>query len=408
LVAGEVNYVTGRPQSLWSNVLVLPNFEVGDRVKLRGRSLEGAVLVFAHLRSGDFTGASLTGAQFLGADLREAKFECEQIGGWPGFFSMGHTGKDTICAELRGANFALAQLQGASLIGAHLQHAIFVEAQLQGAVLDDAQLQGAYLPFVPLQGASLQGAQLQGATLVRPQLQGTYLGGAQLQGANLDNAQLQGTGLATLDPQVATHLDARLDGASLRHSYVWRTFPPSNTNGVFVDAPESRPKYAGLNCPSGECDWSETSYAALKSLIENSIPTVGGRASALRQTATLEKPPYVEDEVVTKAWTDLAKVSAGSTGSYFSTLAKLFKETGCAADGAPYVIGGLIRRRGNRVQLDDRFEGHRLEGAEVATAFLEEAKCPGARGLSEENKAKLQEIRDRGLSAPAGPGTTAR
>jgi uncharacterized protein YjbI with pentapeptide repeats len=385
---------------------------------LRGRSLEGAVLVFAHLRSGDFTGASLAGAKFLGADLREAKFECEQIGGWPGFFSVGHTGKDTICAELRGTNFALAQLQGASLIGAQLQHAIFTEAQLQGAVLNDAQLQGALLAFVPLQGASLQGAQLQGAflvrvqlqgaNLVRVQLQGTYLGGARLEGANLDDAQLQGTGLATPDPKVALHLDARLDGASLRHSYVWRTYPPSNTNGVFVDAPESRPKYTGLNCPSSECDWSEASYAALKSLIENSIPTVGGRASALPQTATLEKPPYVADEAVTKAWTDLAKVSAGSTGSYFNSLTKLFKEIGCAADGAPYVIGGLIRRRGNRVQLEDRFEGHPSEGAEVAAAFLDEAKCPGARGLSEENKAKLQEIHNRGLAAASGPDAVAR
>jgi hypothetical protein len=46
--------------------------------------------------------------------------------------------------------------------------------------------------------------------------------------------------------------------------------------------------------------------------------------------------------------------------------------------------------------------------AEVAAAFLEEAKCPGARGLSEENKAKLQEIRDRGLPAPPGAGAAAR
>jgi Pentapeptide repeats (8 copies) len=97
LVAGGVNYVTGRPQSLWSNVLVLPNFEVGDRVKfdaegkivissdalsLRGRSLEGAVLVFAHLRKADFTAASLARARFTGADLREAKFGFDWIDPW--------------------------------------------------------------------------------------------------------------------------------------------------------------------------------------------------------------------------------------------------------------------------------------------------------------------------------------
>src|SRR5271170_5387678 len=33
LVAGAVDYVAQRPKSLWSNRLVLPNFEVGDRVK---------------------------------------------------------------------------------------------------------------------------------------------------------------------------------------------------------------------------------------------------------------------------------------------------------------------------------------------------------------------------------------
>jgi uncharacterized protein YjbI with pentapeptide repeats len=67
----------------------LPNFEGGDRarfdaegkvassagaISLRGRSLEGVVLTFAHLRNADFTGASLGGARFFGADLREANF----------------------------------------------------------------------------------------------------------------------------------------------------------------------------------------------------------------------------------------------------------------------------------------------------------------------------------------------
>ena len=80
----------------------------------------------------------------------------------------------------------------------------------------------------------------------------------------------------------------------------------------------------------------------------------------------------------------------------------MFKEIGCAPDGAPYVIGALAPR------LDYRFEKNLLEEAEVAGAFLDEAKCPGARGLSEENKTKLQKIRDRGLPAPADPGTAAR
>jgi uncharacterized protein YjbI with pentapeptide repeats len=98
LVAGAPNYVAQRPSSLWSNVLVLPNFAVGDRVKfaaegkisiasdslsLRGRALEGAVFAGAHFAKADFTGAQLAGAIFIEADLREAKFECGQVGQGP-------------------------------------------------------------------------------------------------------------------------------------------------------------------------------------------------------------------------------------------------------------------------------------------------------------------------------------
>jgi hypothetical protein len=110
LVAGGSDYVAQRPKSLWSNVLVLPNFEIGDRIKfdaeakiaissdaisLRGRSLEGVVFRGAHLRKADFTAAQLIGADFTRADLREAKFECEDHG--------------RICAQLQGAWFDSAR-----------------------------------------------------------------------------------------------------------------------------------------------------------------------------------------------------------------------------------------------------------------------------------------------------------
>jgi hypothetical protein len=44
------------------------------------------------------------------------------------------------------------------------------------------------------------------------------------------------------------------------------------------------------------------------------------------------------------------------------------------------------------------FQGNSAQSAEVARAFLDEANCPGAQGLSEEKKTKLREI--RGLDAP--------
>jgi uncharacterized protein YjbI with pentapeptide repeats len=440
LVAGQVNYVTGRPQSLWPNVLVLPGFELGDRVKfdaqgkvvissdalsLRGRSLEGAVLVNAHLRKADFTGASLAGANFVGADLREAKFECDHIGGEQKCAQLQHAsfafaelqGASFQSAQLQGADFDEAQLQGASLSLAALQDALLERAQLQGASLfyarlqraslSDAQLQGAnvalaelqvaFLERAQLQGASLNRAQLQGASLNRAQLQGASLYYAQLQGASLENAQLQGASLENAQLQGASLENAQLQGASLRHAFLWRAKPPKSENatGALVEAPELEPKYFGLDCdaPLSEgCDWSQKSYAALKSVIENRVPAGGfWRAQTLKRIATLENPPYVRDEASARAWADTAEASSRSPKPYPEVLAETLEDVGCAADGAPYVMSGLIR------ELDYRFEKGSSQEAAVAAAFLNEAKCPGARGLSEENKAKLQEIRDRGL-----------
>ncbi len=162
----------------------------------------------------------------------------------------------------------------------------------------------------------------------------------------------------------------------------------------------------GLDCdaPLSEgCDWSQKSYAALKSVIEDWVPAGGfWRAQTLKQIATLENPPYVRDEASARAWADIAEASSRSPKPYPEVLAETLEDVGCAADGAPYVMSGLIR------ELDYRFEKGSSQEAAVAAAFLNEANCPGARGLSEENKAKLQEIRDRGLPAAPGPGPAAR
>jgi uncharacterized protein YjbI with pentapeptide repeats len=392
LVAGEVNYVTGRPQSLWSNVLVLPNFELGDRVKfdaqgkvaissdalsLRGRSLEGAVLVRAHLRKADFTGAFLAGANFRRADLREANFECDFIGDVPN------------CTSLEGAFLSEAKLQGALLAGADLRGASFDSAELQGAVLINAQLQGASLANAKLQGTLLDGAELQGALLDRAELQGASLEDARLQGASLEDAQLQGVSLE----------DAQLQGASLRHAFVWRTKPPKSENaaGALVEAPELGPKYLGLDCdirPIKGCEWSEKSYEVLKSAIENSVPADSRPDGALKRIVTLGNPPDLKDKAPAKAWADLEEASSRSPKLYPETLAKTMEEIGCGT----FVIDALIR------QLDHRFENNRSQEAKVAVVFLDETKCFAARWLSEENKAKLQKIRDRGLAARSEPG----
>jgi uncharacterized protein YjbI with pentapeptide repeats len=211
LFRGQIDDVSGRPRSMFSNRLVLigQNFIV-DPNKLgqvefshsfRGRDLRGAVLNRADLRKADFSGAMLTGSQFDGANLRNALFGCvipTQLR-----FVLPAAG----CAQLQDASFAHAELQGASLEGAQLQGAAFGFAHVQGASLTGAKLQGASFFFTNLQGASLEGALLQGAGLV-----------ANLQGASLEEAQLQGA-----------FLGGALQGASLqRHSCkahsLWRWF----------------------------------------------------------------------------------------------------------------------------------------------------------------------------------------
>jgi hypothetical protein len=264
----------------------------------------------------------------------------------------------------------MAQLQGASLLGAHLQGASFFGAKLQGASLDFAELQGANLEAAQLQGASLNTAQLQAASLLGAELQVASLGGAQLQGADLTQAQLQG---------------AWLQGVS-----VWRTLAPNQQQltGAQVAMPDTRPKFTGFGCSRSwdTCDWTGTFYTALKSMIQEWVPAGPRRAQALARVAKLEKPAYFPDQASAGAWVDLSKESSLSAASYPDTLVKTLIGVGCADDGAPYVISGLIQ------QLRYRFEQHPSQEAGVAKAFLDEAKCPGAHGLSTADKASLQSI----------------
>jgi uncharacterized protein YjbI with pentapeptide repeats len=286
LFAGNVDLVTGKRMSLWSNTLVLPNIDVIDHTKfdteakvaalpqtlsLRGRHLEGAAFILADLRKVDFTAARLRDAFLLGADLRNTKFECSSSGtqldcpDLQGADLFGAklqgvsldraqlTRAILIRAQMQGASLRKAQLQGAQLQGAWLQGASLDEALLwgahfenppplfQAASLDDgaqlqgasltpaqlasqtsAQLQGASLNLAQLQGASLNFAQFQGASLNRAQLQGASLVNTQLQGASLDVAQLQGAALFDTQLQGASLVGAQLQGAALVRIFTWR------------------------------------------------------------------------------------------------------------------------------------------------------------------------------------------
>jgi hypothetical protein len=183
-----------------------------------------------------------------------------------------------------------------------------------------------------------------------------------------------------------------------------RTEAPSHQNGegALVEAPQSGPKYSGLDCPDKKapCDWAAASFAALKSLIKNTVPAGLLRDQALTRIATLEKPPFVDDEAAAKGWAALAEISARSPKPYWDAVTTILREIGCDSGGAPYVVEQLI------AQLYGRFENNPAEAAVLATTFLDEAHCPGARGLGME-RGKLQNLLIQARAPPA-PGPAVR
>jgi uncharacterized protein YjbI with pentapeptide repeats len=410
LVAGEVDFATRKPKSLWANVLVLPDFDAIDHAKfdseakieaasetvsLRARHLEGAVLIGAKLRKADFTAAQLQRARLDASDLRGAKFEC------PGRSLFGPLMKLPDCAQLQGAGLIWARLQGASLAGAQLQGASLDAADLQEASFIYAQLLGASLVDADARAAAFSGAQLQGAWLSFAQLQGAQLDNAQLQGALLDGAQLQGASLA----------GAQLQGASLEEILAWRA---DARKAVWGDTRVFKPE-------TGPEERSVKSFEDLKKVGNMRSVAIETIEQRLDPTKAMEG----EDDMA-KVWEDQAR-SSPIKEVYEKRLARIWQETGCAAEGAP-----LIRQLLNRLLVAQPyrllnesfffrrpfyffkpsgelvavfgpfpFDAQSPQLHELAAAFLDEEHCPGARGLPEYSKAELKEIRDR--SPPPTP-----
>jgi hypothetical protein len=143
---------------------------------------------------------------------------------------------------------------------------------------------------------------------------------------------------------------------------------------------------------------SRASYTALKSRIE-AITEGPERNYAVQQIEALGQEPFIEDPESGPRWRQLNTESQLSAAlNYPEELARLLITTGCGVDGATNVIAGVLE------QLDDRLEDNPAQRAKVATAFLDEANCPGARGLSRQNKTKLRQMRD---AEPAQPSAGA-
>jgi uncharacterized protein YjbI with pentapeptide repeats len=382
-IAGDINLVARRPTSLWSNILVLPGLDPNDRLKsgsdetklsalldntlsLRGRRLEGAVLIGAQLRKADFTGARLAGAYLDDADLREAKFDCAN--------RRQRDDHSEQCANLQGASLIRARLQGASLR----------QARLDGASLIGARLEGASLLEARLDAASLLDAQLQGAALDRASLRGAFLWSANLEGASFIGAAFQGVMMSRADLQGVDLRGAVLDGASISDALVWRADVRHANGTPAVKDPVLDAKAGSPECARSRCESSPATFAALRKRVEAAVPAGLLRDLALKRISRLDPDvPLADQGAIADAWTALAK-SSPPNAVHEKSRADVWRETVCRADNAPTVVDGL-RNNLESIYLP----------SELAAIFLNPTSCPGARGISKEVRDYLRWVRDQ-------------
>jgi hypothetical protein len=265
-------------------------------------------------------------------------------------------------------------LKGRDLTGADLSSADVRHVDFSDAILNRANLQ-----FAWAKKAHFDHSQLQGASLFEAQLQGASLDVAQLQGVSLNHAQLQGASFVDV---CTWRADARQ--AAWEDTAVGRreTDPTESPNEVH------------------ECYWPATSFAALKELIAEKVPEGAYKRAAMKQIEQRLDPTKALEGA-----DEMAKIWAGRERetpppeAYAKSLARQWRELGCAAEGAPYVLQALIAR--SRFTISETpFRDQSDAAKALAAAFLDE-HCAGAHGLSEDDKAKLKEIAAQ--AAPQAP-----
>ena len=306
--------------------------------------------------------ADLSGSQFFNVDLTGAELQGARLD-W---------------AQLQGARFSEALLQGASLYGAQMQGASFFGAQMQFASLDSAQLQGALLDFAQLQGARLGFAHLQGASLKSAKMQGASLGGAQLEGASLDRAQMQGASLFRV----------QLQGALIAAVWIWGLQARDSAladaefgNLQFGNAPPC-PIYirADEPCPTPR------SWPAWIEEWTKSVPAGHWRTSARQRLAVLtaDKPP-AGAETELGAWNSHPAPQPEAVARRLGDLA-------CGTPHAPHIARGIFRQilgdDHHNISTPRNLGAHR----QTLAARMLSDDCPGAKGLTENERALLTYI----------------
>jgi hypothetical protein len=270
-------------------------------------------------------------------------------------------------------------LTGANLEGVDVRYVDFTEAILNLVNLDSAWATMARFGF----------AQLQGASLFNTRLQGSLFGNAIMRGAALDGAQLQGAllGIAASNYTGSGAGPAQLEGASFENACISRADARlAAWKNAMVVHRETNPTVDKMD----KCEWTAASFAALKQDIADEVPEGANKRAAMEKIEQRLDPTKSlegEDEMA-KFWADRERESL-TPEAYTKALAAQFRELGCAADGAPYVLHALIDRLS--FQLEP-FSGQSYEAKTLAAYFLDAAHCAAAHGLSENDKEELKKI----------------
>ena len=153
----------------------------------------------------DFSGADLTEASLVAAQLRHAIFRGT---------SLLRTNLSN--AEAPFADFSGANASSARFIQADVSHGIFDDASLVGADLTDSRLAHASLVETRLNQTYLVGSVLEAANFTRANLSGAILDSSDLSGANLTEANFGKSSLRDADLSQANLAYANLQSADVR------------------------------------------------------------------------------------------------------------------------------------------------------------------------------------------------
>jgi hypothetical protein len=142
----------------------------------------------------------------------------------------------------------------------------------------------------------------------------------------------------------------------------------------------------------------ESAMVAVVPVLHEIIPHGWTRLALLAPDATITSSygehPASGELMRERLWRFMDDPSAlPSLDDYVKNLRGLWEKTGCDPSGAPFVIRGLLTF----------FDVLGPQQPALATAFLDEAHCPGAHGLLDDDKIRLRAIWDQPASQQPKP-----